>query len=557
MYFFIIVIYTSGQPGKPGTPGTPGTPGLPAGPFYQKPSPAAGYPGSPGAPGQPGTPGLPGIPAQSFGQSPQVLVDYGKPNLSTGYPGSAGQPGLPGQPGTPGTPGTPGIPASYPTSSKPSQYPINSGSGSVSSLPSNGYPSYTEQNYVYPTSYPQKPNVPGYGSQQPNVYPEYLSSGYPVPPPSNAPLPNYPQSNEPSGYPGFYELYPGQNQIYSGQLDFNAYPSVASEQYPFNGNVYGYPEQQFTYPATENKKPQVTTPVSTQTSGSKSKSSQTSPEYTSKPSLIDIRINVPNKPDSNEGQKAVTLGNNELIGPSSGSSGHSSSLNPQYVNSPTKGPKLPYQFGQKSNQVISSSSKPETSTPLYSISTKTALTPENNNLVVSTSTVSYEEQFTTLSPDSSTPVNIIPYPLPIVPNPGSCPCYFVPPTNNSTNQLPQQPTLDLNNLPEGAVIGFVPVVFYPSCGTGTTVSKEVVSSKLNPVFPSAYQVPYKCSYCEQSESQTATIRGSFDQVVKQSQLNPSVVIKSPSRKNYPNAPIYDQQEFGRKIKVVRRKTKDE
>jgi len=136
-------------------------------------------------------------------------------------------------------------------------------------------------------------------------------------------------------------------------------------------------------------------------------------EYPEKPSLIDVRINVPNEPESNDGQKAVILGKNELIGPS----GYSSSLTPQYVNSPTKAPKLPYQFGQESNQVVLSSSKPESSTPFYSVSTKTASTPENTNLVESTSTISYEDQFSTLSPDSSTPVNIIPYPLPIVPNP--------------------------------------------------------------------------------------------------------------------------------------------
>lgn len=354
-------------------------------------------------------------------------------------------------------------------------------------------------------------------------------------------------------------MYPGQNQIYSGQPDFNVYP--AGNQYPFNGNAYGYPEQQFTYPEKENKykTPQITTPISTSTPGYTSKSSQTTVQYPKTPSLIDVRINVPSEPQSNNGQKAITLGKTELIGPSSGSSGYSSSLNPQYVNSPSKAPKLPYQFGQESNQVVLSSSKPETSTPFYSVSTKISSTPENINSVESSSTISYEDQFSTLSPDSSTPVNIIPYPLPIVPNPGSCPCYFVPPTsNNSTNQLQQQqPTFDLNNLPEGAVIGFVPVVFYPSCGAGSVASKEVLSSKLEPVFPSAYQVPYKCSYCEQSESQTATIRSSFNQVLKQSQLNPSVVIKSPSRKNYPNAPIYDQQEFGKKIKVVRRKTNDE
>lgn len=376
-----------------------------------------------------------------------------------------------------------------------------------------------------------------------------------MPPPPNGPLPGYPQPSSPSGYPGYFELYQGQSQLYPGQPEYNIYPpSAPSGLYsgPYNGNGYSYPEQQFVYPGTENKPiKQVSTPapytVSTPSSGYR-QSSQSPSGYPGKPSGFGVQINVPDQ-SAGYGQKTVELGKNELTGPSSGSS---SSLTPQYVNSPTQSTKTPYQTGQESKLVILSSNKPESSSPSYNLSPKIQ---EGGNSVESTSVASYPEQFTTLSPDSSTPVNVIPYPLPIVPNPGSCPCYYVPPTGNSTvQQQHQQPTFDLNNLPEGAVIGFIPVVFYPSCGAA---SKDVLSSKLDPVFPSAYQVPYKCSYCEQSESQTASIRNSFDQVIKQSQFNPSVVVKSPSRKNYPNAPVFDQPEFGRKIKVVRRKSKEE
>lgn len=389
------------------------------------------------------------------------------------------------------------------------------------------------------------------------MYPQYAGSGYPVPPPPGGPLPNYPPPSQPSGYSeGFFQLYPGQPE-------YNVYPAAPNGPYPYNGNVFGYPEpqpqQQFAYPSSDNKvkKPQATTPATSFTSGQPSGyvskvTPSPSPYTSSTPSSV--RINVPDqKPESEYGQKTVVLGKNELSIPSSGSSGYSSSLTPQYA-SPTSQPtKTPYQSGQESNLVVLSSAKPE--------SPKTALSPDvNNNYAEPSSTATYGDQFTTLAPDSSTPVNIIPYPLPIVPNPGSCPCYFVPPTSNSTGQqsqqqLQQQAAFDLNNLPEGAVIGYVPVVFYPSCGAA---SKESLSSKLEPVFPSAYQVPYKCSFCEQSESQTATIRSSFDQVVKPSHFNPSVVVKSPSKKSYPDAPVNDHLEFGRKIKVVRRKTsKDE
>lgn len=331
--------------------------------------------------------------------------------------------------------------------------------------------------------------------------------------------------------------------------------------YSYNVNTFDYPKPHFSYPVSENKakKPQVTTPtlntVSTQPSIYVSKSTESPESYTSKPN-IDIRLKEPVQPENNNGQKTIELGKNDLLTPSSGSSGYSSSLTPQYVNSPTNEPTNTVSSnGQETNLVVLSSSKLESSTPLYSVSTKTIPQPKSSNSIEPSSTETYENQFSTISPDSSTPVNIIPYPLPIVPNPGSCPCYFVPSSSNSTNQQYQQPTFDLNNLPEGAVIGFVPVVFYPSCGQ--SASKDFLSSKLEPVFPSAYQVPYKCSYCEQTESQPATIKNSFDQVVKQSQLGPSVLIKSPSRKSYPNAPIFDQQEFGKRIRVVKRKSKDE
>lgn len=460
-----------------------------------------------------------------------------------------GQPGTPGQLGTPGTPGTPGLPGSYPSPPKPNpSYPKPS-----------TQPSYQGQN-IYPTGYPQSPSVPDYGAQQPTVYPGYINSGYPVPPPPNGPVPNYPQPGSPSGYPQFYELYNGQNQVYPGQPEFPLYPAPVNPTYPYNANIY--PQPQPSYPTVENKpkKPQVTTPVpstiATQTSNY-GKADLTTTEETS--SFIDIRVKyAPDQPDTDYGQKAVVLGKQDLLSPSSGSSGYSSSLTPQYVNSPAKvSTKTPGQVRKDSNLVVFTPNKIDSSTPLYGVSTNEVPQRGIGSPVTPSNALSFEDQFTTLSPDSSTPVNIIPYPLPIVPNPGSCPCYFVPPTGNSTNQQPpQQPSFDLNSLPEGAVIGFVPVVFYPSCG-GASASKEVLTSKLEPVFPSAYQVPYKCSYCEHSESQTATIRNSFDKVVEQSNLNPSIVVKSPSRKNYPNAPNFDQGEFGRRIKVVRRKTKDE
>lgn len=433
----------------------------------------------------------------------------------------------------------------------------------ISGLPSSGYPieqvqpspqpAYPGQN-VYPSGYPQNPNVPYYEGQQQSAYPQFVGSGYPVPPPSFGPYTNYPATDVSSSYPGYIDFNQVQGHIYPDDSQFTSLYPAAGNPYSYSVNTNNYPEKKLSSPAKENKviKPQVTstTPVSTEASSYFSRPTQSPTEDTNEQSVIDVRVNYP---EPNEGQKAVILGKNELF---SGSFGYPSSLNPQYVNSPTKAPtKTSHQPGQESNLVVLSSSKPESSTPVYSVSTKSFLQPGSNNYDEPSSTPSFEDQFSTHSQESTTPVNIISYPLPIVPNPGSCPCYFVPPTSNSTDQpQQQQPTFDLNNIPEGAVVGFVPVVFYPSCGGA---SKELLSSKLEPIFPSAYQVPYKCSYCEQSESQTASIKHSFDQVVKQSQLNPSVVVKSPSTKINSNSPVLDQPEFGKRIKYASRKSEDE
>lgn len=105
------------------------------------------------------------------------------------------------------------------------------------------------------------------------------------------------------------------------------------------------------------------------------------------------------------------------------------------------------------------------------------------------------------------PIFIIPYPLPIVPSPGSCPCYLVNPGNNSTNQgqssngqapqgqyqgqSPYAPSNGQAYAPYG-IIGFVPVLFVPYCpgsANGMNTAQEN--------FPNAVSVPYTCKQCQQ------------------------------------------------------------
>lgn len=93
------------------------------------------------------------------------------------------------------------------------------------------------------------------------------------------------------------------------------------------------------------------------------------------------------------------------------------------------------------------------------------------------------------------PIYVIPYPLPIVPSPGSCPCYLLNPGQNGTTTQGQvSPPPNYQNQPQYApygIIGFVPVVFMPYCpGNGSTMN----SAQQN--FPNAVPMQYNCAQCQ-------------------------------------------------------------
>lgn len=93
------------------------------------------------------------------------------------------------------------------------------------------------------------------------------------------------------------------------------------------------------------------------------------------------------------------------------------------------------------------------------------------------------------------PMYVIPFPLPIVPSPGSCPCYLVNPGKNDSSTPSQSqgqgaPTNQGHYAPYG-IIGFIPVVFVPYCpgnASGMTTAQQN--------FPSAVPVPYNCAQCQ-------------------------------------------------------------
>lgn len=102
-------------------------------------------------------------------------------------------------------------------------------------------------------------------------------------------------------------------------------------------------------------------------------------------------------------------------------------------------------------------------------------------------------------------MQLVPYPLPIVPVPGLCPCYLVEPSANGTAGNASAPTpppyrpppqygppaQQPAGLPPYAFIGFIPVIFYPYCpGNGSDPGQM-----LQPMFPSAVLAPYPCSQC--------------------------------------------------------------
>lgn len=126
------------------------------------------------------------------------------------------------------------------------------------------------------------------------------------------------------------------------------------------------------------------------------------------------------------------------------------------------------------------------------------------------------------------PIYVIPYPLQIGSVPGSCPCYLVEPENNNTtpavtSTVPPPSTSPSQTYPPNysapyGIIGFIPVIFFPYCPGNSTDPNAVQS-----IHPSAVQVPYPCSQCNQGQGQGqlrfldlgATGGDSFKQVLAQ------------------------------------------
>lgn len=106
----------------------------------------------------------------------------------------------------------------------------------------------------------------------------------------------------------------------------------------------------------------------------------------------------------------------------------------------------------------------------------------------------------------SPPLYVIPYPLPVGPNPGTCPCYLVQPEQNTTTPATPPPTspppvqqvpqmnYPPNYIPPYGIIGFIPVIFFPYCPGNMTDVNTVQS-----ISPQAVQVPYPCSQCNQQQ----------------------------------------------------------
>lgn len=96
------------------------------------------------------------------------------------------------------------------------------------------------------------------------------------------------------------------------------------------------------------------------------------------------------------------------------------------------------------------------------------------------------------------PIFIIPYPLPIGPNPSTCPCYLVEPNKNPTTtpapttQSPiTNPSVTNNNQLQYGILGFIPIILFPNC-PGNATDPNLVQS----INPSAVPVPYQCSQCQ-------------------------------------------------------------
>lgn len=175
---------------------------------------------------------------------------------------------------------------------------------------------------------------------------------------------------------------------------------------------------------------------------------------------------------------------------------------------------------------------------------------------------------------SQYPLFVIPYPfaMPNIPFPSTCPCYYMESQKNNTNVSPARPQNLIQQhygggssggYPQMAgVIGFIPVLFVPFCGTNDTSRPN--ANYQSPAFPSALTMQYPCSVCNYNQQQQQGIRGrsldmqqlpeqnSFQQVLALANIDPFAgsFVKSPHRRmrarrvrvNPPLEPIVVQDE---------------
>lgn len=100
-------------------------------------------------------------------------------------------------------------------------------------------------------------------------------------------------------------------------------------------------------------------------------------------------------------------------------------------------------------------------------------------------------------------INIKPYQQSIGPDPQTCPCYLVEPSNNTAT------TTSTTSIPLIGQLGFIPVVFVPYCpGDDVTDSTQ----NMKDMFPSAMPVPYACDACDSQNGRVETKLVSLNQL---------------------------------------------
>lgn len=135
------------------------------------------------------------------------------------------------------------------------------------------------------------------------------------------------------------------------------------------------------------------------------------------------------------------------------------------------------------------------------------------------------------------PLFVIPYPLPVGPNPSTCPCYLVD-SDKGTTTTPASTRPPATGYPNGyvppyGVLGFIPVIFFPQC-PGNSANSTMIQT----IHPAAMQVPYPCSYCDPNQGQIRFLDlgaqggDSFKQVLAQAGLGLfDTPVRSISRKS--------------------------